>query len=74
MERAMNTAHYANKAIIKYFSKKLDEFRREMKCQKEIIMSDVLLQGIPEEMHKRVTVNMQANPLTQNFQEWSKNT
>lgn len=30
MEKLMTQAQYANKSIIKYFGKRLEEFRREM--------------------------------------------
>ena len=30
IEKIMTTAQYANKSIVKYFSKNLEEFRREM--------------------------------------------
>ena len=30
--------------------------------------------GIPEAMNKQMSVNMNPNPLTKNFSEWSKNT
>jgi hypothetical protein len=59
---------------VKYFSKNLEEFRREMQYAKEIILSDLMAQGIPEQMNKHVNVNMSPNPLTKNFSEWSKNT
>lgn len=38
-----------------------------MQHSKEIILSDVMLQGIPEEMNKRMNVNMKPNTLSQNF-------
>jgi hypothetical protein len=43
-----------------------------MQYQKEIILSDVMSQGIPDALNKHVVINMQPNPLTKNFSEWQK--
>ena len=51
-ERLMIQAKYANKSIIRHFGKQLEEFRREMQYSKEIILSELLTQGIPESMIK----------------------
>lgn len=59
---------------MKYFSKNFEEFRREMQYAKEIVLSELMMQGIPEKMNKQMNVNTNSNPLTKNFQEWSKNT
>ena len=45
-----------------------------MSYSKEIILSDLINQGIPEAMNKYMNVNMNPNPLTKNFSEWQKNT
>ena len=45
-----------------------------MSYAKEIILSELMMQGIPEKMNKQMSVNTNSNPLTKNFQEWSKNT
>lgn len=45
-----------------------------MSYSKEIILTDLINQGIPEAMNKYMNVNMNPNPLTKNFSEWSKNT
>jgi hypothetical protein len=42
IEKIMTQAQYANKSIVKYFSKHLEEFKREMQYSKEIILSDLL--------------------------------
>jgi len=39
----MNEAQFADKSIVKYFGKHLEEFRREMHYNKEIIFSDMML-------------------------------
>ena len=41
-----------------------------MSYSKEIILSDLINQGIPEAMNKYMNVNMNPNPLTKNFSEW----
>ena len=47
----MNNAQYANKSIVKYFSKHLDEFRREQIYVKEVILSsDLMQQNIPPQL------------------------
>jgi len=43
-------AKNANKSIIKQFGKHLEEFRREMLYSKEIILSDLITQDIPDSM------------------------
>lgn len=43
IERVMNQAQHASKSIVKYFSKHLDEFRREQTYAKEIILSADLI-------------------------------
>jgi len=48
IEKIMTQAQYANKSIVKYFSKHLEEFKREMQSSKEIILSELVTQGIPE--------------------------
>jgi hypothetical protein len=55
---------------VKYFSKNLEEFRREMQYSKEIILSDIISQGIPAALNKQVSVNMEPNQLTKNFSSW----
>lgn len=40
----MNEAKYADKNIVKYFSKHLEEFRRDMHYYKEIVFSDMFTQ------------------------------
>ena len=42
MERLMHGAKYANKSIVKYFGKQLEEFRREQGYNREIVLSDIL--------------------------------
>ena len=42
IEKIMTYAQYANKSIVKYFGKNLEEFRREMQYSKEIILSELL--------------------------------
>lgn len=42
IEKIMTQAQYANKNIVKYFSKNLEDFRREMQYAKEIILSDLI--------------------------------
>ena len=42
IEKIMNEAVHADKNIVKYFGKHLEEFRREMHYNKEIIFSDML--------------------------------
>lgn len=42
IEKIMNEAVHADKSIVKYFGKHLEEFRRDMHYSKEIIFSDVL--------------------------------
>jgi len=37
----MHAAKYANKSIVKYFGKQLEEFRREQGYNKEIVLSDI---------------------------------
>ena len=72
MERVMT--QYANKSIVKYFGKQLEEFRREMQYAKEMLVSD-LQSGIPEAMNKYLNefANNRENPsLIKNFSEWSK--
>ena len=44
IERIMNQAQHANKSIVKYFSKHLEEFRREQAQSKELILSDIMMQ------------------------------
>jgi hypothetical protein len=51
----------------------LEDFRREMQYQKELIHSDIISQGIPEAMNRQVKVNMAPNTLMKNFQDWNKN-
>lgn len=46
IEKIMNEAQHADKNIVKYFGKHLEEFRREMHHNKEIVFSDMLLNGI----------------------------
>lgn len=52
MERMMNQTKFANKSIVKIFGKHIEEFRREMHYNKEIINSDILSQNIPDSMIK----------------------
>jgi len=42
MERLMHAAKYANKSVVKYFGKQLEEFRREQGYNREIVLSDIL--------------------------------
>ena len=42
IEKIMMEAKHADKNIVKYFGKHLEEFRREMHYNKEIVFSDVL--------------------------------
>lgn len=63
-------AKHANKSIIRHFGKQLEEFRREMQYSKEIILSDLITQGIPESMIRHAeNVNLggdrQNDPLKQ---------
>lgn len=44
-----------------------------MQYSKEIILSDVVSQGISQAMTKQASVNMQPNNLKKNFSDWSKN-
>lgn len=74
IEKIMTQAQYANKNIVKYFGKHLEDFRREMSYAKELIHSDIISQGIPEAMNKHVKVNMVPNTMMKNFQDWNKNT
>jgi hypothetical protein len=43
IEKIMNEAQHADKNIVKYFGKHFEEFRREMHYNKEIVLSDLLL-------------------------------
>lgn len=52
IEKIMTTAQFASKAIVKYFSKHLDEFRREQNTAKDIILSEH--PSIPESMNKHI--------------------
>jgi hypothetical protein len=54
IERIMTQAQHANKSIVKYFGKHLEEFRREQTYSKEIILSDPISQGISEAMQKHI--------------------
>lgn len=56
IEKIMNSAQHASKAIVKYFSKHLDEFRREQNTAKDIILSEhpMYSQSIPESMNKHI--------------------
>ena len=40
IEKIMTQAQYANKSIVKYFSKHLEEFRRDQTYSKEVILQD----------------------------------
>ena len=44
IEKIMVEAKHADKNIVKYFGKHLEEFRREMHYNKEIVFSDMLSQ------------------------------
>ena len=44
IEKIMNEAVHADKNIVKYFGKHMEEFRRDMHHNKEIIFSDMLTQ------------------------------
>ena len=39
----MNEAQHADKNVVKYFGKHFEEFRREMHYNREIVLSDMLL-------------------------------
>ena len=70
IERVMNSAHFANKSMIKYMTKHIEEFRREMQYAKELILSD--LQSVSEAMTRHAKVNVNPNVLTKNFQGWNR--
>lgn len=68
LERLMNSAKYASKSVIRQFGKQLEEFRREMQYSKEIILSDLLTQGIPDSMIRHaenVNLDRQNDPMKQ---------
>jgi hypothetical protein len=50
LERLMVFAKHANKSILRQFGKQLEEFRREMQYSKEIILSELMTQEIPDSM------------------------
>ena len=45
IEKIMNEAQHADKNIVKYFGKHFEEFRREMHYNREIVLSDLLLEN-----------------------------
>lgn len=47
----MTQAQHASKSIVKYFSKHLDEFRREQTYAKEVILASDL---VGEPMNKQI--------------------
>jgi hypothetical protein len=49
----MNEAVHADKNIVKYFGKHFEEFRREMHYNKEIIFSDMLIDGLVDNIKLR---------------------
>ena len=52
IEKIMNEAQHADKNIVKYFGKHLEEFRRDMHYYKEIVFSDMFTQygaGLPSD-------------------------
>mmetsp|Transcript_48032 Transcript_48032/g.35239 ORF Transcript_48032/g.35239 Transcript_48032/m.35239 type:complete len:97 (+) Transcript_48032:460-750(+) len=63
----MINAAYANKNIVKYFSRYLEDFRREMQKQKELVLNDIQSIAIPEKLNKQALVNMAPNPFTKTF-------
>ena len=56
MERLMHAAKYANKSIVKYFGKQLEEFRREQGYNKEIVLSDILRYTEQIEKHYELSI------------------
>jgi hypothetical protein len=42
IERIMNEAKYADKSVVKYFGKLMEEFRRQMSYEKESVFSEML--------------------------------
>lgn len=44
-----------------------------MQYAKELILTDITSQGIPQAMNKRIIVNNNQNHFAQNFQHWNKN-
>ena len=51
MERLMHQAVHANKSVVKFFGKHLEEFRREQVYNREIVQSDAM-RKIPDQMAK----------------------
>jgi len=41
VEKFMNSSQYAEKNIVKYFGKHIDEFRRDQASYRELILSDI---------------------------------
>jgi hypothetical protein len=41
MDRLMHQAAHANKSVVKYFGKQMEEFRREQGYSKEVVLSDL---------------------------------
>lgn len=54
IEKIMNEAVHADKNIVKYFGKHFEEFRREMHYNKEIIFSDMLMDGDADNLKLRI--------------------
>jgi hypothetical protein len=53
IERIMNEAQHADKNIVKYFGKHFEEFRREMHYNREIVLSDMLLDHGPPDNNEQ---------------------
>jgi hypothetical protein len=50
MEKFMTTCQHANKYIVKYFSKHLNDFRIEQISYRDIIMTDIQDQYVPQNL------------------------
>lgn len=64
----MNSAKHASKSVLRQFGKQLEEFRREMQYSKEIILSELLTQGIPDSMIRHaenVNLDRKSDPTKQ---------
>jgi len=67
IEKMMNHAQFANKNIIKYFGKHIEDFRKEQSGFRDFILTEFQVNNIPQALHKQASVNMAPNHFSKNF-------